>query len=45
MHEGRKFTTETHNLARATTMLAPGRHLWPINPPNFVPVPMSTLDQ
>jgi hypothetical protein len=45
MHEGRKFTIEAHNLARAATMLAPGRHLWLINPPNFVLVPMSILNQ
>jgi hypothetical protein len=43
MHGCRKFNIEAHNLARAATMVAPGRHMWLLNPPNFVLVPFLLL--
>jgi hypothetical protein len=41
IHEGREFINEAHNLAKASTSLDPGRHVWLINPPNIVPIPVT----
>jgi hypothetical protein len=39
--EGRQFITDAHNLANASTSLDPGRHMWLINPPNIVLIPVT----
>jgi ribonuclease HI len=44
IHERRQFVVEAHNLARAATSLESGRHLWLLDPPEIVLIPMSILN-
>lgn len=44
VHEKREHIWEAHDLAKSSVSLDVGRHLWLLNPPNFMCMPLSVFD-
>jgi len=43
LYESRRHNTDAHSLARATTSFSMGRHLWLVNPLDFVPISVTCM--